>query len=429
MERQLRNVQARGRSIHRQHVRVVLPIARHHHALTLHLVAKPVREQRPDGAIHETRGQRFLHRRTPLAFQEAPGELARRRRPLAVVTGQRKEVRARTRRPRRRCIENHRLAVLNHDRPSRLLRQISRLQRQHLLPDLLLNSNFHFSFPSRTSTVTGHGAAARRSTSESECRPPRDSNPQGAMAHWRPRQPGPAELADTSKVGEDESPLLADFQPSNNVQISLGINLLQIVQQTATTADHHQQATPARVVFAMRPHVLREPVDPSRQNGDLHLWRSRIHICPTIVLNNALLSIFRDGHSPTQSKLSARQPIPAPLRPLNKVVRHRYPNGWSALSLLQQKTTKLQVVIVSGDHRFATANRGVVKTLFSRPWLARQSHHRHRRHRILSLPRRFLQLLLLEVVGVSASTAERRRRSHAQDPRSARSRRPPGFIQ
>ena len=77
---------------HGQHVAVVLPIAGQHERLDLNFVAEPLGKEGTDRAIHQPRGQRFLGRRTPFAFEKSAGEFAGRGCPLAIIAGQREEV-------------------------------------------------------------------------------------------------------------------------------------------------------------------------------------------------------------------------------------------------------------------------------------------------------------------------------------------------
>src|SRR4051812_40769057 len=89
-------------------------------------------------------------------------------------------------------------------------------------------------------------------------------------------------------------PLLADFQTADDLEISLRIDVLEIVQKAAPSADHHQQATPAGVVLLMRPQVLGQLADTRGQDGDLHLGRSGVAFATPVVPDKALLAVF--GH-------------------------------------------------------------------------------------------------------------------------------------
>ncbi len=45
--------------------------------------------------------------------------------------------------------------------------------------------------------------------------------------------------------------LFPDFKPLDDFQITLRIDGFQVIQKATTTADHHQEAAPAGVVFRM----------------------------------------------------------------------------------------------------------------------------------------------------------------------------------
>ena len=94
LERQRRDRQRGAGADHRQHVGIVLPIARKRGGLNLHFVAEPFRKQRPNRAVHEPRGERFFSGGATFAFDEAPRKLAGRGSPLAIIASQRKEVAA-----------------------------------------------------------------------------------------------------------------------------------------------------------------------------------------------------------------------------------------------------------------------------------------------------------------------------------------------
>ena len=77
---------------HRAHVGVGRAVVRQRVAHDLHFARELVREQRTDGAVDETHGQRLLGGRTAFALEEAAGDLARGFGLLAVVHRQREEV-------------------------------------------------------------------------------------------------------------------------------------------------------------------------------------------------------------------------------------------------------------------------------------------------------------------------------------------------
>ena len=141
LKRQRRNPQ-RGRGpVHRQHVAVVLPVAGQHERLHLDLVAEPIGPQRPDGAVHQPGGEDFLGGGPAFAFQEAAGELARRRHALAIVASQGKEV-ARPRAARGGGHQHDRLAVLHQTTAGGLLGQFAGFERKNGRSDLSFNTCF-----------------------------------------------------------------------------------------------------------------------------------------------------------------------------------------------------------------------------------------------------------------------------------------------
>src|SRR5271169_182826 len=83
-----------------------------------------------------------------------------------------------------------------------------------------------------------------------------------AVATAVPQQPVRCEPGET---------LLTNAQFLNDVFVALGIVGLQVVEQATPLADHHQKATPGRVVVLVGLEVLRQLSNPLAQNRDLHL--------------------------------------------------------------------------------------------------------------------------------------------------------------
>ena len=86
--------------------------------------------------------------------------------------------------------------------------------------------------------------------------------------------------------------LLADFETPNDVEVTLRINSLEIVQQAPPATDQHQQTSPTGEVLLVRPKVLGQPVDPGRENGDLDLGRAGIFVAPPKLPNQLLLPLI-----------------------------------------------------------------------------------------------------------------------------------------
>ena len=65
---------------------------------------------------------------------------------------------------------------------------------------------------------------------------------------------------------------------SDNVKITLRIDLSQIIQQAASSADHAQQTTSRGVVFFMASHVFSQIINPRGQDRDLYFGRPGVFI-------------------------------------------------------------------------------------------------------------------------------------------------------
>ena len=163
-EGEWRDRQRRRSTVHRQDVAVILLVAGEDRSLDLDLVEEPVGEQRANGTIHETARERLLHRRAPLALEEATGKLARRRRTLAVITGEREEIDTSARCSGRCGHDDRRLRVAHENGPGRLLRQLSRLDGEGVIPDCPFDNRFHENssfFPSRPTARPVHAVVTR----------------------------------------------------------------------------------------------------------------------------------------------------------------------------------------------------------------------------------------------------------------------------
>ena len=55
-----------------------------------------------------------------------------------------------------------------------------------------------------------------------------------------------------------------------------GVVAAQIIEQTASAADHHQQSTATGVVLSMAPQMFRQTADAMRKNRNLHMRRTGI---------------------------------------------------------------------------------------------------------------------------------------------------------
>src|SRR5687768_6931828 len=72
--------------------------------------------------------------------------------------------------------------------------------------------------------------------------------------------------------------LLADLQAPQQIEIQLGINPLDVVQQPAPPADHPQQAPPAGEVLGVQLQVLGHLGDATGEQRNLDLRRTRVRV-------------------------------------------------------------------------------------------------------------------------------------------------------
>ena len=63
--------------------------------------------------------------------------------------------------------------------------------------------------------------------------------------------------------------LLSDVQLLDNVEVTLRLDLSQVIEMTTTTTNHRNQATPAGVVLLVGAEVFSQGIDPAGQDSDL----------------------------------------------------------------------------------------------------------------------------------------------------------------
>jgi hypothetical protein len=95
--------------------------------------------------------------------------------------------------------------------------------------------------------------------------------------------------------------LLADFKTPDDVQISLRIDLFQVIEQPPPATDHHQQTPPAGEILGVRPQVFRQLSDSGRENRNLDFGRSGIRVATPKIADQCLFSLFCNSHQPAQS--------------------------------------------------------------------------------------------------------------------------------
>ena len=127
--------QRRGGAVHREDVVGVDVVDRQRHRDQLGLVVPALGEERADRPVDHARGQRRLLAGFALATEERAGDLARGVHPLLDVDGEGKEVHVAQ--AAEGCgAEDHRVAGLDHDRATRLLREFARLEGNLAVADI-----------------------------------------------------------------------------------------------------------------------------------------------------------------------------------------------------------------------------------------------------------------------------------------------------
>jgi hypothetical protein len=65
--------------------------------------------------------------------------------------------------------------------------------------------------------------------------------------------------------------LLADLQPSDDVEIPLRSDSLEVIKKLTPTAHHHEQTAATGIILGMLLEVIREMRNPPCEEGDLNL--------------------------------------------------------------------------------------------------------------------------------------------------------------
>ena len=106
----------------------------------------------------------------------------------------------------------------------------------------------------------------------------------GRRNHRRRRGKYDAQYAGRA-VLQGSNRLLADAEFLNDLFIALGIGLSEVVQQAATLADHHEEASPGGMVLLMRLEMLRQFTNTLTQDGDLDLRGTGIVVVSPVLVD------------------------------------------------------------------------------------------------------------------------------------------------
>ena len=104
------------------------------------------------------------------------------------------------------------------------------------------------------------------------------------------------------------SELAAQPQSLQNFAVAFGVCLAQILQVTPTLTDQLEQPTPRMLILRLRLQVLRQLLNPLRQQGNLHLRRASIALVTRVSLNNRIFFVFCKSPCPIIPSMSPNAP-------------------------------------------------------------------------------------------------------------------------
>ena len=83
--------------------------------------------------------------------------------------------------------------------------------------------------------------------------------------------------------------LLPQLELLGDRLVPTGVGRMQVIEQAAALANHHQQATTRAVIFLVALQVLRERIDPVREQSDLDIGRAGVLFMQAKAFNNLRL--------------------------------------------------------------------------------------------------------------------------------------------
>src|SRR3546814_3047294 len=95
----------------------------------------------------------------------------------------------------------------------------------------------------------------------------------------------------------------------DEVGVAAFILFAQIVEQTATLVDHHQQAAAAVIVLCVRLEMRGQRVDAVGQDRDLHFRRSGVALVAGMVLDDFGFALGGNRHNRSEEHTSELQSL------------------------------------------------------------------------------------------------------------------------
>ena len=105
---------------------------------------------------------------------------------------------------------------------------------------------------------------------------------------------------------------MAQAEVGDEGAVALDVSPLEVAQQAAALADHHQQPAAGMVILGMGLKMLGQVLDPVGQEGNLHLAGTGIGLMDFELFNNFLFSLccLRHAEPPVVLLLPAK-PFPS----------------------------------------------------------------------------------------------------------------------
>lgn len=88
--------------------------------------------------------------------------------------------------------------------------------------------------------------------------------------------------------------LLTDVEFRDDGAVALNVVAHQIIEQATALTYQLEQTTTRGVILLMRLEVVRQFVDPGREDGNLHFWCSGVRVALTELLDDFCLLFCRD---------------------------------------------------------------------------------------------------------------------------------------
>ena len=102
--------------------------------------------------------------------------------------------------------------------------------------------------------------------------------------------------------------LFSQTELGDDRAVPFDVDVLQIVEQISSVADHLLQTAAAVVVFLVRFEVFSQVVDAGSEDRDLNLGGSRIAFVNGVLLDKCLLFVFEHGFFTFQKFFDASDP-------------------------------------------------------------------------------------------------------------------------